>query len=315
VVRSILFISIALWMSFRPVLLAAVDDGDVESRSTLNVTANADDTESPQISSEDSELEKDVYQALTDDVEDDKPLVKEEEAPQAEMDEASQDVSNGTGVDDDGNQRFTRHHSHHEGEDPHEHEAHLHEHEGDAKVPTDSTGDEQSRFVRKDSDPEDEVQPELPEVIEELLDAVNDTEVEEFARKDSATEGEDSQTEGNGDELNEETRQSDNETESAEEEKPRFVRNDSVDSDEDGKFLEDQEIENEVSRLVNGSDTQVTSRLLVREEEVGPVAVNVQDPLVDESSTTETSDGEEFDLRMRTIDLLTQAVRFLKFKY
>jgi hypothetical protein len=307
-------------MSFRPVLLAAVDDGDVESRSTLNVTANADDTESPQISSEDSELEKDVYQALTDDVEDDKPLVKEEEDPQAEMDasevdEASQDVSNGTDVDDDGNQRFTRHHSHHEGEDPHEHEAHLHEHEGDAKVPTDSTGDEQSRFVRKDSDPEDEVQPELPEVIEELLDAVNDTEVEEFARKDSATEGEDSQTEGNGDELNEETRQSDNETESAEEEKPRFVRNDSVDSDEDGKFLEDQEIENEVSRLVNGSDTQVTSRLLVREEEVGPVAVNVQDPLVDESSTTETSDGEEFDLRMRTIDLLTQAVRFLKFKY
>ena len=75
--------------------------------------------------------------------------------------------------------------------------------------------------------------------------------------------------------------------------------------------MEDQEIENEVSRLVNGSDAQVTSRILVREEEVEPaVAVNEQDPLADEPSTPETSDGEEFDLRMRTIDLLTQAVGF-----
>ena len=124
-------------------------------------------------------------------------------------------------------------------------------------------------------------------------------------------DGQDPQTEGNGEELNEETRQSDNETESAEEEKPRYVRNDSVDSDEDAKLLEEQEIENEVSRLVNGSDAQVTSRILVREEEVEPaVAVNEQDPLADEPSTPETSDGEEFDLRMRTIDLLTQAVGF-----
>ena len=75
--------------------------------------------------------------------------------------------------------------------------------------------------------------------------------------------------------------------------------------------MEEQEIENEVSRLVNGSDAQVTSRILVREEEVEPAAsVNEQDPLADEPSTPETSDGEEFDLRMRTIDLLTQAVGF-----